>query len=214
MQYTHEINKAYADIERNIMKRINSSNQRSFRIILVSTIVAVTWIAVVFGGKIRKMLSEQTADLAKETLENESLKIQTQELAMAVVNTILNDKEVTAHAASFLREASVVKETQQALLQLTLYVLQHPDSLAQLTALSKKLIGMLAEDKETTAQVAGLLTGALEDPKLKAALAKLVAELCVDPKVQAMATELTLKVMDQPSVMEVGGGLYCAATAM
>ena len=147
MQYTHEITKNYADIERNIMRRINSSNQRNFRIMLLSTLVVVTWVGAVFGGKIRKMLSDQTAGLAKETLENESLKVQTQELAMAVVNTVLNDKEVTAHAASFLREASVVPETQQALLQLTMYVLQHPESLKQLTVLTKKLIAVLAEDK-------------------------------------------------------------------
>ena len=159
------------------------------------------------------MLSDQTADLAKETLENESLKVQTQELAMAVVNTVLNDKEVTAHAASFLREASVVPETQQALLQLTLYVLQHPDSLKHFTALTKKLISVLAEDKETIAQVAELLTDALQDPKLKAALARLVAELCQDVEVQTMATELTLKVMDQPEVIEATNKLLMASTA-
>lgn len=43
---------------------------------------------------LRSKLTTQTATIAKETLENENLKIQTQELAMAVVQTILNDKEV------------------------------------------------------------------------------------------------------------------------
>lgn len=145
--YTEEINRAYSELEKNLMQRINESNQRRFRIILLSTVLFITWVVAVFGTRIRKMLSDQTAGLAKETLENESLKVQTQELAMAVVNTVLNDKEVTAHAASFLREASVVPETQQALLQLTLHVLQHPDTLHEATTLAKKLITVLAKDK-------------------------------------------------------------------
>ncbi len=105
------------------------------------------WIVAVFGDRIRKSLTDQTAGLAKETLENESLKIQTQELAMAVVQTILNDKEITAHAAAFLKEASVAPETQQALLELTVHILQHEDSLVQLTALAKNLIGNLSGDQ-------------------------------------------------------------------
>jgi hypothetical protein len=89
-----------------MMKRINESNQRRFRVILLSSIAFIVWIGVMFGDRIRKNISDQTAGIAKETLENESLKVQTQELAMAVVQTVLNDKEVTAHAATFLKEGT------------------------------------------------------------------------------------------------------------
>jgi hypothetical protein len=103
-QYTHEFNRAYSELEKNMMKRINESNQRRFRLGLASTVALLIWVSVVFGTRLRKILTDQTAGLAKETLENESLKVQTQELAMAVVQTVLNDKEVTAHAAAFLKE--------------------------------------------------------------------------------------------------------------
>ena len=147
VNYTHEINKAYAEVEHNMMLRINENNQRRFRLVSLTSILFIVWVVAVFGEKIRKMLSDSTAGLAKETLENESLKVQTQELAMAVVQTVLNDKEVTAHAASFLREASVVPETQLALLALTLHVLQHPDSLREFSILVKKLIAVVDTDK-------------------------------------------------------------------
>ena len=147
VNYTHEINRVYAEVEHDLMRRINEGNRRRFRLGLLSTLLFIVWVVSVFGAQIRKMLSDQTAGLAKETLENESLKVQTQELAMAVVQTVLNDKEVTAHAASFLREASVVPETQQALLALTLHVLQHPDSLKEFSILVKKLIEVVANDK-------------------------------------------------------------------
>ena len=145
--YTQEINRAYSDMEKMLMARISESNQRRFRVVLLSVTLVVFWIIAVFGRHIRKMLSDQTAGLAKETLENESLKIQTQELATAVVQTILNDKEVTAHAATFLREASSDPETQEALLKLTLHVLQHQKSLDELLILIRKLLAHLATDQ-------------------------------------------------------------------
>ena len=52
LQYTHELNKAYADIERNLMKRVHTSNLRNFRIALLGTIVGITWIGAVFGGQV------------------------------------------------------------------------------------------------------------------------------------------------------------------
>jgi hypothetical protein len=146
LHYTYEFNRLYSDVEKNVMSKINESNRRRFRLIVISILIGAIVMFVVFGTKIRKGITDGTADIAKETLENESLKIQTQELAMAVVQTILNDKEITSHAANFLREASTVSETQAALLQLTLHVLQHPDSLNELQILVKKLLSLLSQD--------------------------------------------------------------------
>ncbi len=131
------------------MRRFHEKSQEKFRIYFATTVVVLLWIISVFGNRIRKSFTQHTAGLAKETLENESLKIQTQELAMAVVQTVLNDKDVTAHAATFLKEASSAPETQQAILKLTLHVLQHEESLAEVTALAKKLISNLSNDKVT-----------------------------------------------------------------
>jgi cell division protein FtsB len=136
----------YERMEGTMMKSVNESNRRRFRIYFFGSIGVIIIVSYVFGDRIRKAVSDQTADIAKETLENESLKIQTQELAMAVVQTVLNDKEITAHAASFLKEASSAAETQQALLELTLHVLQHPQCFQELMILSQKLINDLSAD--------------------------------------------------------------------
>ena len=60
---------------------------------------------------------------------------------MAVVQTILNDKDITAHAATFLQDAATVPATQEALLKLALHILQHPDSIQELTNLTAKVVG-------------------------------------------------------------------------
>jgi hypothetical protein len=142
-----ELNVAYQDIENTLMERIHESNRSRFRVILTASVVGIVLILSLFGDQLRYYLTRETASLAKETLENESLKIQTQELAMAVVQTILNDKDITAHAATFLKEASTAPETQEALLKLLLHVLQHEDSLAQVQKLVKQLLDNLIKDQ-------------------------------------------------------------------
>lgn len=148
----------------------------------MSSLLAAVWVVAVWGNKIREYFSKQTAAIAKETLgcvrqclacvlvpfsfvisrfscfianavRNESLQIQTQELAGAVVQTVLNDPEVLAKAAAFLRDASQTAETQAALLQLTVHVLNHPDTLNEVVKLTQELAKILAKDPDTIQQV-------------------------------------------------------------
>lgn len=210
--YSHEINRAYGDMERVLMARIQESNIKRFRVILISILLVLFWTVAVFGGNIRKMLTDQTAGLARETLENESLKIQTQELATAVVNTVLNDADVTAHAAHFLREASSAPETQEALLKLTIHVLQHKDSLQEVLILVGKVLGNLCKDKETVSQLASLLGSALEDPQLQEVLSHVVQELSKDPKILQAVSDATVLVLQQPEVVKATNDLLVKAS--
>mmetsp|Transcript_8771 Transcript_8771/g.14587 ORF Transcript_8771/g.14587 Transcript_8771/m.14587 type:complete len:415 (-) Transcript_8771:175-1419(-) len=202
----------YEELEQNVMQRLHESNQRRFRIILLSSILFIAWITAVFGTRIRKAFTEQTAGLAMETLENESLKVQTQELATAVVNTILEDKEITSQAATFLKEASTAPETQQALLKLTLYVLQHKDTLEEVTKLAQKLIKNLSQDEATIADFSALLEHVLADPQIKQALVAVVSDLCQDAEVMQAVTKLTLKVLETKEVNEATTALLSAST--
>ena len=71
-----DIGKAYGNIEQTLMSKINESNQRRFRAVLFGVIGSIVWVLFVFGSDIKNWLSGQTAGIAKETLENEQLKIQ------------------------------------------------------------------------------------------------------------------------------------------
>lgn len=202
-KYSQQYASAYVQIEQNLMQRMHESSRRRFRVTLISTIVFIVWVVAVFGKMIRKALSDQTAGLAKETLSNDALKVQTEELAMAVVQTVLNDTQVTAHAATFLREAAMVPETQQALLKLTLHVLQHKDSQNELSNLIKKLIAQLSGDKESMENLGLLFASALQEPTVRAAAVALIADLCKDPEVVKVVTELTLTVINKEEVSHV-----------
>ena len=130
-----------------------------------------------------------TTSLARETLEDKAINVQTEELARAVVPTLLNDKEVTVQAASFLREASHAPETQEALLKLTLHVLQHPDSLKELSALTKNVLAALSSEPEAIKHLAELFSEVFQDPDLKQHLNIVASEICKSPEVLAAASK-------------------------
>jgi len=132
---------------------------------------------------------------------------------MAVVQTILNDKEITAHAAAFLKEASTAPETQQALLKLTLHILQHHDTLKELTVLCKSLIKNLTNDKDIIKQLSILFVKVVEDKDLKNALVTVVYDLCQDATVFQAVIDLVMKVIDRVDVLEATQLLLSEATS-
>lgn len=202
-KYSQQYTSAYVELEKNLMARIHESSSRRFRLALISTIVFIVWVVAVFGKMIRKALSDQTAGLAKETLENADLKVQTEELAMAVVRTVLNDTQVTANAATFLREAAMMPETQQALLKLTIHVLQHKESLQEVSGLVKRLLAQLSKDKEAVESLGAVFAASLQEPAVKTAAIALITDLCKDPEIMAAVTELTIAVINKDEVSQV-----------
>lgn len=198
----HFAEQSYEEFEKRLMETVHESNRRRFRLILISTLLILFWIFSVFGERLKRSLSKQTADFAKETLENESLKIQTQELATAVVQTILNDEEISNHAANFLKIASSAPDTQQALLDLTLHILQHQSTLEELQVLAKKLLNDLCNDEEVTEYFIKLLQKVLEDERIRAGLIEVVMQLSKDPEVMNSITRLLIKVFQQKEVGE------------
>ncbi len=200
--YTVAMNNSIKDIEQSLMKRIHESNQRRFRLLFFGSLGAIIWFFVAFGETIGQKLKSMTTGLALETLEDKAIKVQTEELARAVVQTVLNDKDVTAQAASFLREASHAPETQEALLKLTLHVLKHPDSLKELSLLTKNVLAALSSDPDAIKHLAVLFSEVFQDPELKQHLNIVASDICKSPEVMAAASELTALVFREPIVQE------------
>ena len=144
---TEEAAKYYEGVEKQIMSRINESNTKKFRMYFWGTLFGLSVVVYAFGSEIKQFFFKTTAGIAAGTLENEKLKVQTQELATAVIQTVLNDQEVTSHAAKFLREAAGAQETQEALLRLTEHVLKHPDTIKEVVILVQQVVNVLHQDQ-------------------------------------------------------------------
>ena len=51
------------NIEETLLQRINASNRRNFRVVLSGIVVSIVLIVVLFGSRIRKKVTNSTADI-------------------------------------------------------------------------------------------------------------------------------------------------------
>ena len=72
------------------------TTRAGFALQLSQPVLSLAWLVVIFGKDIRRFIGGQTAEVAREIFKHESIQIQAQELATAVVNTLSNDPEVLA----------------------------------------------------------------------------------------------------------------------
>mmetsp|Transcript_22940 Transcript_22940/g.29789 ORF Transcript_22940/g.29789 Transcript_22940/m.29789 type:complete len:392 (+) Transcript_22940:77-1252(+) len=184
----------------NIEKIIRGRMQNNFRTVAIGSILITAWLTATFGKQMYNFFTEQTAEVAKETLRQESLQTQTQELATAVVQTLLNDKEVMRNAAAFLREAAGNDETRNALVGLALHILQHPDTLQEAVELGRKVVVHLAKEPSVINNIAILMTHVLKDDRVKKSASELVHKLSLEEEVYDAVVELTKRVLADESV--------------
>eukprot|EP00752_Nemacystus_decipiens_P012697 g11249.t1 len=196
----HQVSELYAEMERNLMSRMHAQDKNRFRAVGLSSVLLLIWVLSMFGTEIRRYFASQTAEVARETLKVEALQVQTQELATALVQTLLNDQEVVSAGALFLREASANPETQAALVSLALYVLQHPGTLAETRVLAKKLVRSILDDPDSVKQVTDLALKVIKTPRFRQGATELVVALGQSEEVYAAVTALASRVIQDPEV--------------
>ncbi|RHY58123.1 hypothetical protein DYB34_007312 [Aphanomyces astaci] len=138
----------------------------------------------------RSKMTKTTAEVATETLQNESLQIQTQELASQIVQTVLNDPKVLDQASQFLQKLMATEATRGAVVQLTSNVLNDPQTLAHVTKLSKQILFNLFQDPTTLRQFVDLIKAAIVDPTTRANVILLLDQLMKDEPTRARLTAL------------------------
>lgn len=142
-------------LKENIQSTINSFDGKKVadtlltRINLAVTVsvLAVLWVTSFFRQEIRQFFINEAVIIGVETLSNEKLIKQTQQLVQSVVQSVLSDKELMAHVTAFLSDITAVPETRQTLTELALHVLQHPQSVEELTKLSQRIVDNLSKDQ-------------------------------------------------------------------
>ncbi|CAN0535886.1 unnamed protein product, partial [Scytosiphon promiscuus] len=152
------------------------------------------------------------AEVARETLKVEALQVQTQELATALVQTLLNDQEVVRAGALFLREASTNPETQAAVMSLALYVLQHPETLAETQVLAKKLVKAVLDSPETVEQVTDMALQVMANARFRQGVSELVTALGQSEEVFAAVSDLSSRVIQDPDVQETLTAMLSASS--
>ena len=158
-----------------------------------------------YGHSIRAYLVNELANFVAEALKDRKIQSETETLANAVIQQILYDASLTAKFAEFLREASMDVETHTALQNLTLQVLQHPDTVDELRLLARKLVKVISADSDITKDLSILLSKSLDDPVIYKAVVDLLAALVEDKEVVDMINNFLRRVVKEKKLIEATG---------
>ncbi|POM80416.1 Hypothetical protein PHPALM_1752 [Phytophthora palmivora] len=157
---------------------------------------------VAFGPELKLGMSKHTAEVASRSLQDETLRDNTRELASQIVQTVLNDPKVLDQASRFLQRLVVMDSTREALRALVIHTLNDPMTRTQVADLTKHTVAALLEDPTTLRRLVDLLRSTVIDPQAKEALMLLLEQIMRDEQTRANLTQLLAHTFLQDAVKE------------
>jgi len=136
-------------------------------------VAAVVAVVYVFRDSLLGHLGRQTADVASRSLEDGSVQLKAEQVAKAVVHTVLNDHEVLGRAVTFLQSVLVQDSTRQEVMRLLIRVLKDPATLAQVREVALHVVAEVAKDPDARDQLATLVVRVMALPEVQHAVGEL-----------------------------------------
>ena len=177
---------------------------------IVMALGAVTGVAglliYIFRDPLKANLSEQTADVAKRSLNSTEVQTQVNVLSADVVQGLLNNPAVMAQSQAFLTRLMAAPDTRANLVTLLQATANDPETLALMSKFSAALLADLASRPDTLAQLTNLLRSAITNPGNEQALQVLFKSFASEPNTQRMVADLAravaLDVLNDDAVKE------------
>ncbi|KAF4130839.1 hypothetical protein GN958_ATG19968 [Phytophthora infestans] len=157
---------------------------------------------VAFGPELKLGMSKHTAEVASRSLQDETLRDNSRELASQIVQTVLNDPKVLDQASRFLQRLVVMETTREALRALVIHTLNDPMTRTQVADITKHTVAALLEDPKTLRQLVDLLRSTVVDPQAKEALLLLLEQIMRDDQTRANLTQLLAHTFLQDAVKQ------------
>ena len=187
----------YREYEQQLMRTLRASNVEQFRVAVTAGALVTVWVVSVFGRQIRRFFSTQTAEVARETLENEELQARTQELAAAVVRTILNDEDILLKLTNFVKRAAGDAVLRGALVDMAVHIVQHEETLAEVKVLGLRLVDHLLASPQVTEQAGELVQRVWALENVRKATLDVLVELLQDEQVYEATLTLLRRVSEE-----------------
>ncbi|CAI5710600.1 unnamed protein product [Hyaloperonospora brassicae] len=157
---------------------------------------------VAFAPELKMGVSRHTADVASRSLQDETLRDNTRELASLIVQTVLNDPNVLAQASQFLQRLAAMESTRTAVQTLVVRTLADPMTRVQVAEVSKWTVAAVLEDPNTLRQVVALFRSTVADAQAKESLLLLMQQLMQDEQTRANVARLLAHTLLQDPVQQ------------
>lgn len=169
---------------------------RGWHILRYIGLAAVTFggIAFYFRDSIRQFLSQETSELAQQTMQDKNLQQEVDRITQQTTNTLLNDPNTVQVSVEFIMRLLERDETRAQVVSLLNKVLVDPTTVQALS--------QLLQDPVTIRQLQSSLNTLLNDPTIRASLNSLVFELLKDPQTQLLLENLVMDLFQRDNVKQ------------
>jgi len=187
---------------------------------IVAGLLGSTALLIYFNrDPIRESVSDEVAGVTRRSLSSQEVVDQANELTKQVIQKLLTDDHVAEHASQFLVELFRQPETQQATVNLlvwvsfawscfvavhltcgSLQVMKDPVALRQSQEFAGWIVDWLSKDPATQANLGQLVVQVLQREDSHAAVVELTRSVLVDPTTRMQAAQLVSDLMQFESV--------------
>eukprot|EP00730_Choanoeca_flexa_P006831 TRINITY_DN12229_c5_g2_i2.p1 TRINITY_DN12229_c5_g2~~TRINITY_DN12229_c5_g2_i2.p1 ORF type:complete len:357 (+),score=80.74 TRINITY_DN12229_c5_g2_i2:815-1885(+) len=195
-QPPHTPREAMADVARLTIARFqqleNQARWRGYNIIrIVAAALGTTALLIYFNrDPIRESVSDEVAGVTKRSLSSQEVVDQANLLTKQVLEKLLSDDRVAEHASQFLVELFRQPETQQATVNLLVWVMKDPIALRQTQEFAGYIVDWLSKDPQTQANLAQLIIQVLQREDSHKAVVELTRNVLADPTTRMQTAQL------------------------
>eukprot|EP00045_Choanoeca_perplexa_P002904 m.27573 g.27573 ORF g.27573 m.27573 type:complete len:359 (-) comp11760_c0_seq1:128-1204(-) len=194
--HTHSRAEAVADAAKLTLARFSQLEEqvrwRGYNVLrILAGLVGSTALLIYFNrDPIRESVSDEVAGVTRRSLSSQEVVNQANELTKQVIQKLLTDDHVAEHAGQFLTELFRQPETQQATVNLLVWVMADPLALRQTQEFAGRIVDWLSKDPTTQANLGQLMVQVLQREDTHAAVVELTRSVLADPTTRMQAAQL------------------------
>jgi hypothetical protein len=156
--------------------------------------VTATALVAYYWKPIKRFLSQETSDLAQQTMQDEGLQQEVDRITQQTTNTLLNDPQTVQVSMEFLIRLLEKPETRQQVVTFVSQVLQDPSTV--------QALAQVLRDPVTLKQLQSSFNMLLNDATIRASLNDLVFQLLQQPETQRLLENLVMDLLKRENVKE------------
>ena len=175
---------------------LRAHDSSGFRAALIALLVLSLVLLVAFGKEIRQQVTQNTGDVAADVLSHAELQIRASDLAKAVINEVITDKDIHDKVALFVQDLLADQYVRQSVAELLVWSLKSE-------SVRESMYWLLAHP-ETQDSTAKLMYDVLQSPNVKEASAELAQWVVTQPHTYQVTQDMFQSLFSSQPLLDQG----------
>jgi len=175
---------------------LKAHDSSGFRAALIALLVLSIVLLTAFGKEIRQQVTQNTGDVAADVLSHAELQIRASDLAKAVINEVITDKDIHDKVALFVQDLLADQYVRHSVAELLVWSLKSE-------SVRESLYWLLAHP-ETQDSTAKLMYDVLQSASVKQATAELGQWVIAQPNTYAVTQDMMQALFASQPILDQG----------